>query len=1111
MNRIDYVMNIMKRYRNTKYEYLGEGWEAVVVHDGLYVYKVFVPKVGDPTKIESWKFAFLKSKAGKFKNRLHLIDYEFIKLPDGINAIRYPFNKFEKVKSISEEESISFLIECWQEQVVFRDIKLSNFIRINGKLVYVDYGFNGDFINYSDNYFQNMAVRIFIDIKYPFMSEEEKSILKRSTINNFNIPELEEFHEFLNKVFSNIIFEESKKSIMAFNTKNEEETFLVKSNKEVVELIKNNIINKDEINITIKNFKSLNLEFVFWNLLKFGIRLDHVKPNNLKLNKQGFHEPESYTIYAKKLQDLPYKITLLIKACPQESNTLYQQVKHILKQMLSPNTFYEKVIAIDKKENDFLRQYSGGNLEELYSVIEKLIDEGLIDYYIELPDDEIENVNYRWFGLKTKETHSIKNIPVAPQLYAFEVVKGDYILQMDSDVMIGRADYHHSFLSDMIKALEENKNATSVGFNIPKNKDITFVKYHAPKGEYKPEVRFALIHKRRFLDSRPWPNELINGKLQLSWYQSLHLHQKKTNYVSLRGGDPKSYYIHPQNYRKACKDGWFTILDRIEKNIIPDIQREHFDTEGSYYDWTIPKRNEQFVIVTLLRNVEYSRFLRTWNSITSQKHENFGWIIIDDASDNGIHILIESLIKESPLKNRITFVKNRFQKGIAANTYKAIHYFIDNPETVVVIVDGDDALIGNNVLRKLKSKYFDYGCDVVIGKMYRTDKLWAHYPYMPNFYNPRLYGGNVWQHLRSFKKYLFDSINLYDLRYEKKSGDFVSGNIGSKWFEHCIDYAYMVPIVEMAENPSFIETYNYYHERTTPNTKDIRELKDKIIKNILSRKPYTKKDLIKNGRKDFIPNLNKIEIDITYDCNLKCISCNRSCTQAPSKEDSISIKQIHKFIEESIEISKKWELINILGGEPTLHPNFLEIVELILNEYILKYSPDTILQITSNGYTEDTKKILNKLPKSKNIIIDKKSFKESNKVIYFTPFNLAPVDLDDFKNKEFSKGCWITSYCGIGLNKYGYYPCSVAAAMDRVMGYDVGIKSLKEASVDKLKELLNLFCGYCGNFVEYHKNYGNFIPRCEKSPFIKNIISKTWKDIYSKYHKKRPNLTPIYE
>ena len=64
--------------------------------------------------------------------------------------------------------------------------------------------------------------------------------------------------------------------------------------------------------------------------------------------------------------------------------------------------------------------------------------------------------------------------------------------------------------------------------------------------------------------------------------------------------------------------------------------------------------------------------------------------------------------------------------------------------------------------------------------------------------------------------------------------------------------------------------------------------------------------------------------------------------------------------------------------------------------------------------------------------------------------------------------------------------------MDRVMGYDVGIKSLKKASVDKLKELLNLFCGYCGNFVEYHKNYGNFIPRCEKSPFIKNIISKTW-------------------
>lgn len=143
--------------------------------------------------------------------------------------------------------------------------------------------------------------------------------------------------------------------------------------------------------------------------------------------------------------------------------------------------------------------------------------------------------------------------------------------------------------------------------------------------------------------------------------------------------------------------------------------------------------------------------------------------------------------------------------------------------------------------------------------------------------------------------------------------------------------------------------------------------------------------------------------------------------------------------------------------------------------------------------------------------MDTHSFKRSNKIDYFTPFNLAPIDTEEYRESYFSKGCWVTSYCGIGLNKYGYYSCSVAGAMDRVIGYDIGIKSLKEVTVDKLKELLDVFCRYCGNFVDYADNYGDFIPRCEKRPFTKNVITKTWVRIYRNYHRKRPRLTPIYE
>jgi MoaA/NifB/PqqE/SkfB family radical SAM enzyme len=74
-----------------------------------------------------------------------------------------------------------------------------------------------------------------------------------------------------------------------------------------------------------------------------------------------------------------------------------------------------------------------------------------------------------------------------------------------------------------------------------------------------------------------------------------------------------------------------------------------------------------------------------------------------------------------------------------------------------------------------------------------------------------------------------------------------------------------------------------------------------------------------------LPNLNQIEIDITYECNLKCINCNRSSTQAPIKE-GMTLEQIENFVRESVELNKKWKLINLLGGEPSIHKDFLEIV-----------------------------------------------------------------------------------------------------------------------------------------------------------------------------------------
>ena len=250
-----------------------------------------------------------------------------------------------------------------------------------------------------------------------------------------------------------------------------------------------------------------------------------------------------------------------------------------------------------------------------------------------------------------------------------------------------------------------------------------------------------------------------------------------------------------------------------------------------------------------------------------------------------------------------------------------------------------------------------------------------------------------------------------------------------------------------------------------------------------------------------MPNLSQIEIDITYECNLKCINCNRSSTQAPTKE-GMTLEQIQRFVQESIELNKKWKLINLLGGEPTIHKDFSEIVRLILEEYIIEYSPETILQITSNGFGELVQTRLAQLPVHENLIIDYASFKDERKVPYFSPFNDAPVDKENSQENEYYKGCWVTSYCGIGLNQLGYYPCGVAGGIDRVFKFNLGVPSLKNVD-ESIAKYLDTFCRYCGNFTDYEKNAGNFIPRNEKAALTKPVISEIWKQAYKQYNGKK--------
>ena len=71
--------------------------------------------------------------------------------------------------------------------------------------------------------------------------------------------------------------------------------------------------------------------------------------------------------------------------------------------------------------------------------------------------------------------------------------------------------------------------------------------------------------------------------------------------------------------------------------------------------------------------------------------------------------------------------------------------------------------------------------------------------------------------------------------------------------------------------------------------------------------------------------MKSIVLELTSYCNLKCIHCFEG---RHSNEGHLSIDVINKIAEEAKQY--EFEQISFTGGEPTIHPDFIEIIKLVV-------------------------------------------------------------------------------------------------------------------------------------------------------------------------------------
>ena len=206
-----------------------------------------------------------------------------------------------------------------------------------------------------------------------------------------------------------------------------------------------------------------------------------------------------------------------------------------------------------------------------------------------------------------------------------------------------------------------------------------------------------------------------------------------------------------------------------------------------------------------------------YESLLEQTNENWQWFILNDMSNDDTLEIAQKIENKDKLKrvSVIAWSEKKFAlKGICdcLSTFKETEYPDDS---IIAIVDGDDALCNENTVNLILSEY---------EKNPNLDSLWTAHSWdingmniskeLPDNINPYQYPW-VSSHLKTFKLGVFKKI-------KNKHFQDLDGN----WFERGYDQALYLPILHLSKERKFLNEICYLY-RINSNSLKIRQWKEK--------------------------------------------------------------------------------------------------------------------------------------------------------------------------------------------------------------------------------------------------------------------------------------------
>ena len=240
------------------------------------------------------------------------------------------------------------------------------------------------------------------------------------------------------------------------------------------------------------------------------------------------------------------------------------------------------------------------------------------------------------------------------------------------------------------------------------------------------------------------------------------------------------------------------------------------------------KLSNKFIIIIPTFNVE-GYILECLESILNQDLNDVGIIIRDDISTDNTKNVIKNFLNISKEIEKlryntkdILYIENSKKLYPCGNTHESVINYVDNDNSIIGVVDGDDKLLDTSALTKVYN-------------LYQNGKFWLVWSqHKCSTGNPGFskslpsdeqiyFNRGYWSvsHFRTSIAKLYKKLNPNDLK---------DPFIKNSYYSYCGDAAFLFPFIEMCGNEKsfFLNEVLYQYNDNLPNNEHNKNVKEAV-------------------------------------------------------------------------------------------------------------------------------------------------------------------------------------------------------------------------------------------------------------------------------------------